>query len=632
MKQSRSVNFRPILISAVLIPLNSYWMVQLELVWGGTYPSVLSLPFTVVFSVFAVILLNLGMKRIWPRNSLNQGELLTIYVMTMIGSSLSGCDALQTLVHLMSSPFHFATPENEWKELFHAHIPNWLSVSDEKVLEGFFEGNSSFWLWENFRAWLPRIAVWTGFTSLLLFTTLCLNIIFRKQWIENEKLAYPIVKLPYEIARERGSVLKRRMFWIGFSVAAIINIINGLSFIFPQIPMIPVKARWIRFSGRPWNSIRFFSISFYPFVVGMGFLMPLGLSFSCWFFFLFWKVEQVVGRALALPNFPSEFEQTSGVWMGILLFVLWMERGYLKGVFRRIVTKNKAEDLKEPLSYRIAFLGVVLGFSAIVLFFVKAGMSPWFAVLYFLIYFALAIMIARIRAELGPPIHDMMGAGPDNMMVSIFGTRRLQAHNLTLVSLLHWINRVSYRNFPMAHQLEGFKLAEQGNINTRRLSYAMILAVLMGTVSGFFVVLNFSYDLGSAVKLGGPARNYTMEGYRRLTSWLSYPTETDFRGLTYMLSGFIFSVSLLLMRTRFLWFPLHPIGYAVSYWWAMSLLWFPIFLSFMIKTAILRFGGINMYRKAVPFFLGLMLGEYAIGGVWSIIAICIGKRLYAFWV
>ena len=592
----------------------------------------LSLPFTVVFSVFTVILLNLGIRQMWPKSALNQGELLTIYVMTVIGSSLSGCDVLQTLAHLISSPFYFATPENEWKELFHAHIPDWLAVSDEKTLKGFFEGDSSFWIWENLRAWLPRIASWTAFTLLLLFTTLCLNTIFKKQWIENEKLAYPIVRLPYEATRERGSVLRKRVFWIGFSISAFINVVNGLSFLFPQIPPIPIKARWIRFTGKPWNAIRFFSISFYPFVMGIGFLMPLDLSFSCWFFFLLWKVEKVIGKALALPYFPAQFEQTSGVWIGILIFLLWMERGYLKGVFAKILTGDKVESSKEPLSYRVAFTGVVLGFSCIVLFFVKAGMSPWFAVLYFLIYFALAIMITRIRAELGPPIHDLMGAGPDNMMVSIFGTRRLKAQNLTLVSLLHWINRVSYRNFPMAHQLEGFKLAEQGNINTRRLSYAMMLAVFIGAISGFFVVLNFSYDLGSAVRLGGPARNYTMESYRRLASWLSYPTETDYRGLAYMLSGFLFSISLLIMRTTFIWFPLHPIGYAVSYWWAMSLLWFPIFLSFVIKSAILRFGGINMYRRSVPFFLGLILGEYTIGGAWSIIGIGVGKRLYTFWV
>ncbi len=39
----------------------------------------------------------------------------------------------------------------------------------------------------------------------------------------------------------------------------------------------------------------------------------------------------------------------------------------------------------------------------------------------------------------------------------------------------------------------------------------------------------------------------------------------------------------------------------------------------MIKGIILKYGGIKTYRLMMPFFLGLILGEFASAGLWVII-------------
>jgi hypothetical protein len=38
---------------------------------------------------------------------------------------------------------------------------------------------------------------------------------------------------------------------------------------------------------------------------------------------------------------------------------------------------------------------------------------------------------------------------------------------------------------------------------------------------------------------------------------------------------------------------------------------FPVFLSWSIKTIVLKIGGVSLYRRGQPFFIGLMVG-YAI--------------------
>ena len=90
-------------------------------------------------------------------------------------------------------------------------------------------------------------------------------------------------------------------------------------------------------------------------------------------------------------------------------------------------------------------------------------MSIWAILMIFTIYFLIVLAVARMRAELGPPTHDLYDAGPERIMVSALGTRRLGPKNLTMFSLLYWLG-YDYRSHPMGHQLEGFKLGGIGGI------------------------------------------------------------------------------------------------------------------------------------------------------------------------
>ena len=73
--------------------------------------------------------------------------------------------------------------------------------------------------------------------------------------------------------------------WWGFALAASISLINGLHLFFPEIPEIPNKRIPLRhfFTHKPWVALQKdqFDIIVYPFAVGLGFLMPLDLIFSC---------------------------------------------------------------------------------------------------------------------------------------------------------------------------------------------------------------------------------------------------------------------------------------------------------------------------------------------------------------
>jgi hypothetical protein len=95
--------------------------------------------------------------------------------------------------------------------------------------------------------------------------------------------------------------------------------------------------------------------------------------------------------------------------------------------------------------------------------------------------------------------------------------------------------------------------------------------------------------------------------------------------------GIAFSLSMLGIRSTFPKWPFHPVGYAVSSSWSMNLLWMPMFIAWVVKGLILRYGGLRLFRLWLPFFLGLILGEYVTGSIWSLGGILTGRNTYVFW-
>jgi hypothetical protein len=95
--------------------------------------------------------------------------------------------------------------------------------------------------------------------------------------------------------------------------------------------------------------------------------------------------------------------------------------------------------------------------------------------------------------------------------------------------------------------------------------------------------------------------------------------------------GSAFTLALLWLRTRFLWWPFHPVGYAISSSLSMAQLWLPMFIAWLLKIIVFRYAGPRTYRKSVPFFFGLILGEFVVGSLWTLIGAVGNFATYRFW-
>jgi uncharacterized protein DUF6785/uncharacterized protein DUF6784 len=290
------------------------------------------------------------------------------------------------------------------------------------------------------------------------------------------------------------------------------------------------------------------------------------------------------------------------------------------------------EDADEPISYRAAVLGVLLGTGLLFGFCLLGGMRPGVIAAFFLIYFAIALAITRMRAELGPPVHDLHYAGPDTFLPKVLGPTNLGRQDLTVLSFFWGFNR-AYRAHAMPVQLEGFKIAQQSRLSMRPLFVAMLLAGLLGPLCAFWAILHLSYAYGAAGAIGPPnvLTIFGSEAWSRYTGWVRtpQPPQTNVGIATLLGMGFTFLLSTL--RLRIIGFPFHPVGYAIASSWGMGVLWVPMLLGWIIKGVLLRYGGLGLYRRALPLFYGVIIGECVAGSLWSLFGVLTGLPTYGFW-
>ena len=96
-------------------------------------------------------------------------------------------------------------------------------------------------------------------------------------------------------------------------------------------------------------------------------------------------------------------------------------------------------------------------------------------------------------------------------------------------------------------------------------------------------------------------------------------TVVDPQKLAVWLFGAAEVVLLSAMRNWLAWWPLHPVGLAFQHTIGVRVYGFSAFLAWMIKLIVLRLGGIGLYRRSQPLFLGLLIGYAAMIGISSVV-------------
>ncbi len=624
------------LLTAGLLVVSLMWMKQAGLVSHGVQLAE-SVPVVPAVSALLLLTLLLPIMRRFPAIlRMNRAGNLMIYVFLAIAISMSSVGVARLMFPNATAVFYFASPENDFAKL-QSYVPSWMAPTDPEVIRTMYEAADDEKV--PWGAWLTPLAAWTILMLALFVLMLCVMTMFRKQWSDRERLTFPIVYLVTEIAgkddeKSTLSFFKEPAMWIGFGLAAAYNIMNILNAWNPAVPaMGRAYDLGALFTERPWSAIRPLSIAWRPENFGLGYLVPTEITFSVWVFYLAERLVNVATTSIGyeLSGFPFVQEQSFGAYLALGGFLIWVSREHLGNIMRKVfVGDPNVDDSDEPMSYRMAVWGGLISLAVILIWVTSAGMALWTALIYFGLLILFALVYARARAEAGAA---MVWLFPfyqhKKMMLNVLGSKPFVGNsgnwgNLTVFSLLMHLSRGYFQSM-MAYQIEATKIAEQARIRQRTMSVWLVVALVVGLGGAYVIHLQAYYQHGANILEGGTTQGgyrtrLAVQEFEELSGFMRAEKLPDRARTGAAGVGVLLTLAMVLLRSVFLRFPLHPLGYAMVTAYGGPL-WGPFFIVWLIKTIVLRIGGMGMYRKLIPFFLGIVVGHFVTAGlVWGLLS------------
>ncbi len=642
------------LLICVVTPYNDYALNNTPMV-GNNLPAGAIL-FAFIFAIF----INGPLSRFLPRIAFTSGEMVVSFSMMLVACSIPSAGLLRYLPPMLVAPYYKAADNQEFRAVIESlDLPKWMfptykgdtpgSWINDPLANGYMTRWVSFDESIPYSAWLTPIFTWAIFIFALYGALLCIVTLVRRQWVENERLSFPLAQIQLalveqpEPGRALNSTFRNGFFWIAFSCVFLIHINNGLANYLPgYVPRIPMEYNLIdMMSDSPWAHARvdLKQASVYFIVIGATYFIPSSIAFSLWFFFVLEQIfAMTMGSLTGEAYLGNTLDQHNGSIFAFALAVFFVGRHHwwmiLKQAFRG---HREGEPQDSYLPYPIAFWGLVTCIAIMIgwMFVAGCGLVPSvIGVLSLILFF---IVITRIVAEVGI-IHGMLVAHLTRPweLLAMYGLK-----NLNLMPLKSmWITGTvdgglfDFREVTSVYASHGLKLSDQvldhsqQKRHGRKFIGLLALALVVGYFSGFFSTIYTEYNFWSSAEalpvtpingfgtglapnwfLLDPAVRYKFDYYTLSPDMMHNP-------LIYIVIGFVVTLFLAAMRLRFAWWPLHPVGYLMLGTFPGCRLWFSIMLGWMLKTLIVRFGGSKLYLAARPFFLGLIVGESLAAGFW----------------
>ncbi len=257
----------------------------------------------------------------------------------------------------------------------------------------------------------------------------------------------------------------------------------------------------------------------------------------------------------------------------------------------------------------------------------RGGMAAWVTAIFLAHYFLMIIIMCRVRAQLGPPSHQFYGAMPNWVLPTVLGTGAMGPRTMGMFTMLRPL-LLEQRNHPVPNQIEGLKMAEGGRMERRRLSLLMAAIPVLALLAFFWATLHTGYHLGMA-------SGHTVAWYTRIGGWateelrssIENPSGTDVGGTIAIVVSLIVTSVLYYLKLQFAWWPLHPVAYPISTSNTIAGIAPALFLTWLIKSLLLRYGGLRAHRTALPLFLGLLAGDATVALLREIVFSVVGKRV-----
>jgi len=666
-QQRPPVNIRSVILGLIgvvfinaLAPFNNSVLNNTDIV-GNFLPTGLLL-----FVMLFVILINAPLYRFAPRYAYGSGELAVALGMILVSCALPFVGLMRYLPGNLVGLFYYAAQRSEYADFLRsAHLPDWLFptyASSDVVQRGNdpvvqqYVGRAladSDTFTAHFRAvpwhaWLRPTITWGIFLVGLFGSIVCMMVVLRRQWVENERLQFPLATVYMSLieAPAPGNALnplfRNRLFWIAFSAVAFIHLFNGLGSYYPRyIPPIPLSYNIGGIlSEEPWRYCEwdFMFQRIYFTIIGLAMFMQTRTAFSLWFIFVLVQVARMVtGMRQTEISELMTFDQLFGAVIVFGGIILYIARQHLLAVFRQMFGPGRPDDPRgRYLPYRLAGWGFISCQLILILWLIAAGTTIVGALVIIGMLMLLFLILARIVADTGMiyPLIPVPVAHPFDVAASSFpALPHTSTSNYFFARLFSGILTHDTRQSlsPYAqHAMAVTDRAAYSHTNDWRKAIRFIGALILALAVAYLVsgaatlYVEYAYaatlDRSNASPIN-PWSSHTLVQYIVMDPAVTYTAGGQAVSHNRILQigiGAAITAALGVLRLNVAAWPLHPVGFLLCYTWGLRQIWFSIFLGWLIKTIVVHFGGARMFSRAQPFFLGLIYGEVLAAAFWLV--------------
>ncbi len=574
-------------------------------------------------------------------------DFLYIYVAAVVAGGVYM--GVERFLPVYTAAQYLAAPDNNYDAITDLY-PSWFIPKDPELIRQFYEGATGR---VDLTPWLLPMALWTVFFVVLWFTLLCICSLLRRHWVENERLAFPLVTVPLYITaltperiRPRKTIWHEPLMWAGFGIVTIHFITIMLHAANPAVPTLGPRYNVGQFfTEKPLDALSgYFLFVHNPQLLGLAYFAPQDICFSMFFFFFLIKLLMLTYRVAGWQQpsgFPFFWPMAAGAFSGIALYYTWAGREYIIKLWRsvRLITKAKQAappDPEAPFSYRFAAIGAVLGFGFLCGWYILAGMTWWVPLVFFFLIILFATIFTRGRAEAGiGSLTSWPFWQASRQIKSFLGTRALAPNNdFTNLSMLGSLIFLHFSSYPetMTYQIEGLKISSDARLNTKQTTAIMLFAVVLGVAAMLWFSIQTFYTWGGNTLSGGITQGSyaTTITHRELSEINRVMDGThvkpDWNSNGYTIGALLFTLILVAIRIRYLRFPLHPLGWVMTLPYGYAY-WGPFMAAWAMKWVILKIGGVRLYNNLVPFVIGMIIGQiFSTAIVWQVVALFMSEQ------
>ncbi|MCK4283637.1 MAG: hypothetical protein KAX44_04905, partial [Candidatus Brocadiae bacterium] len=554
-------------------------------------------------------------------------ELMLVWCMMIVACAVPASGLMRYSFSIPASPAYYAArTEFLYEDYVLKEVPGDLVLTKDPksvAARNFFEGTPGG---EKVRIpwgpWLRPMVAWGVFAILFYMATFCIGGILRKQWVESERLIFPVARVPLELTEDAGgsNLLPALVCNKGFVIGVIITLAFALIRSAPVMmgaeqgwrPELPVQAI---LAETPLQYMRMGTGYVYPIAIGFAFLVPSDISLGIWFFFIFASLEmqmsQWIGQPLAWgPGTTFLAWQEAGAYVVFVIMMLWAARRHLAAVFRKAVGVGRSvDDSNEPISYRFGFWGFVVSFLGMALWLTYYKVNFLVALALLALMFVIVLGLARLVAQ-GGLFFVQQQWQPPGVLHSISGGRAFGAAACVVVQMQNAIFISDAREILSGHAMNALRVASVFEKHRRMFLPAMFAALLLALGVCGWATLHTYYRIGgynianSYGTKGLPI--YTFNTAHRMITVPAQSAEPHY-GPMLLGAGIMFFVTF--MRSRFYWWPVHSLGFMLAASYAARTLWLSFLLGWLAKVTTLKFAGGSIFKVLRSFFLGVIIAE-----------------------